>query len=34
MIGNQSHSGMSYNLVCTMVKEFCERGEEFVKYVK
>lgn len=34
MIGNQSHSGMSYGLVCTMVKEFCERGEEFVKYVK
>ena len=34
MIGNQSHSGMSYSLVCTMVKEFCERGEEFVKYVR
>jgi len=31
-IQNQSHSGMSYGLVCSMVKEFCERGKEFVSY--
>lgn len=32
-IEDQGHSGMSYSLVCGMVKEFCDRGEEFVKYV-
>ena len=32
-INSQGHSGMSFGLVCTMVREFCERGEEFVKYV-
>jgi len=32
-INKQGHSGMSFELVCSMVKEFCERGEEFVKYV-
>lgn len=31
---SQDHSGMSYGLVCTMVKEFCGRGNEFVEYVK
>ena len=33
-IEKQNHSGMSWGLVCLMVKEFCERGEEFVNYVK
>jgi len=34
IIENQSHSGMSFNLVCSMVKSFCDRGSEFVTYVK
>lgn len=34
MIEDQNHSGMSYGLVCAMVKEFCDRGQEFVDYVK
>jgi hypothetical protein len=34
MINNQNHSGMSFALVCAMVKEFCDRGSEFVDFVK
>jgi len=34
IIENQGHSGMSFGLVCSMVRSFCDRGEEFVKYVK
>ena len=30
----KDHSGMSFGLVCSMVKEFCNRGKEFVNYVK
>jgi ribosomal protein S25 len=33
-INSQGHSGMSYSLVCQMIKEFCKRGEEFVQYVR
>lgn len=33
-IKEQGHSGMSYHLVVTMVKELCNRGEEFSKYLK
>lgn len=33
-IESQGHSGMSFGLVCAMVKEFCSRGEEFVNYVR
>lgn len=33
-IEEQGHSGMSFGLVCAMVKEFCERGSEFVDYVR
>lgn len=33
-IYSQSHSGMSFSLVCTMVEEFCDRGKEFSKYVR
>lgn len=33
-IESQGHSGMSFGLVCAMVKEFCERGSEFVDYVR
>lgn len=34
LIENQGHSGMSFGLVCSMVKEFCDRGDEFVNYVR
>lgn len=34
MIDSQDHSGMSYGLVCSMVREFCDRGQEFVDYVR
>lgn len=33
-IEKQGHSGMSWGLVRLMVKEFCERGEEFWDYIK
>jgi len=33
IINNQGHSGMSHSLVCSMVKSFCDRGEEFANYV-
>lgn len=33
LIENQGHSGMSFGLVCSMVKSFCDRGTEFVSYV-
>lgn len=33
-IESQDHSGMSFGLVCSMVREFCSRGNEFVKYVR
>jgi len=34
IIENQGHSGMSFGLVCSMVKSFCDKGEEFVNYVR
>jgi len=34
MIESQDHSEMSYGLVCSMVREFCDRGQEFVEYVR
>lgn len=34
LIENQGHSGMSFGLVCSMLKSFCNRGEEFVNYVR
>ncbi|MNH78590.1 hypothetical protein D3C73_308980 [compost metagenome] len=33
-IESQGHTGMSFGLVCAMVKEFSDRGEEFVNYVR
>lgn len=33
-IESQDHSGMSFGLVCSMVKEFSERGNEFVEYIR
>jgi hypothetical protein len=34
IITEQGHSGMSFGLVCSMVRSFCDRGLEFVNYVK
>ena len=34
IIEEQGHSGMSFGLVCSMIKEFCDRGAEFVKYAR
>lgn len=34
LIENQGHSGMSFSLVCSMIKSFCDRGNEFVTFVK
>lgn len=34
IIDGQGHSGMSFGLVCSMVKSFCDRGSAFVDYVK
>jgi hypothetical protein len=34
IIEGQGHSGMSFGLVCSMVKSFCDRGEEFTNYVR
>lgn len=34
IIENQGHSGMSFGLVCSMVRAFCDRGHQFVTYVK
>lgn len=34
IIEGQGHSGMSFGLVCAMVKSFCDRGEEFVSYAR
>ena len=33
-INKQDHSGMSYGLVRVMVKEFCNRGNEFYEYTR
>jgi hypothetical protein len=34
IIEGQGHSGMSFSLVCSMVKSFCDRGSEFVGYAR
>ena len=34
IIEGQGHSGMSFGLVCSMVKSFCNRGTEFAAYVR
>jgi hypothetical protein len=34
IIESQGHSGMSFGLVCSMVKSFCDRGQEFISYVR
>lgn len=34
IIEGQGHSGMSFGLICSMLKSFCNRGNEFVNYIK
>jgi hypothetical protein len=34
ILDSQDHSGISYGLVCQLVKEFCRRGQEFFDYVR
>lgn len=34
IIEGQGHSGMSHDLVCSMVKSFCKRGAGFVEYIR
>jgi len=34
IIEGQGHSGTSFSLICSMVKSFCDRGGEFVNYVR
>ena len=34
LIEDQGHSGMSFGLVCSMIKEFCDRGAEFTNYAR
>ncbi len=34
IIQNQGHSGMSFSLVCSMVKSFCDRGTDFSSFVR
>jgi len=34
IIMNQGHSGMSFGLVCSMIGDFCDRGNEFVKFAR
>ena len=34
LIEEQGHSGMSFGLVCSMIKEFCDRGAEFTNYAR
>lgn len=33
MLNNQGHSGMSYSLVCAMLKEFVDNSEEFLEFI-
>lgn len=33
IIEGQGHSGMSFSLVRSMVKSFCDRGDEFVEFL-
>lgn len=34
ILSEQGHSGMSFGLICSMMLSFCDRGEEFVNFVK
>lgn len=34
IINGQGHSGMSHGLVCSMIKAFCDRGNDFVNSIR
>ncbi len=34
LIINQGHSGMSFGLVCSMVREFSDKGDKFISLVR
>lgn len=34
LIYNQGHSGMSFGLICSMIREFSDKGEKFVSLVR
>lgn len=34
LLKNQGHSGLSYSLVIGMIKDFCNNGEEFYKWLE
>ena len=34
ILTNQGHSGMSASLVVSMVSKFCDRGNEFMDYIR
>ena len=34
IIEGQGHSGMSFGLICSMISSFCDRGKDFVEFVK
>lgn len=34
ILESQEHSGMSFGLICSMLKSFCNRGAEFVEYAR
>lgn len=33
IIEEQGHSGMSFGLICAMVRSFCDRGHDFVEFI-
>lgn len=33
ILKKQNHSGISYSIVCSMIKEFCTNSDEFLKYI-
>lgn len=33
-IYNQGHSGISFSLICSMIRTFSSKGEDFVNYIK
>ena len=34
LMETQGHSGMSFGLACAMIRDFCNRGQEFADYVR
>ena len=34
IVYSQGHSGLSFGLICSMLRSFCDRGNEFVMFLK